>query len=150
MIKLKHVHVALSHITRLQGNTVHRLTHSWLVCFEIRSHCVSQATWAWNWCSFCLRITECRDYNCGNLHRLSSFLFLPPALLSPSRLWGEHQLKLPAINEQQGQGGEADENGRAVFWPAHHRIQVVTSTWVLISCGPQEWAIFPHINVESA
>lgn len=105
MIKLKHVHVALSHITRLQGNTVHRLTHSSLVCFEIRSHCVSQATWAWNWCSFCLRITECKDYNCGNLHRLSSFLFLPPALLSPSRLWGEHQLKLPAINEQQGQEG---------------------------------------------
>lgn len=78
--------------------TVHRLTHSWLVCFKRRSHCESQATRAWNWGSFCLRITECRDYNCGNLHRLS------PVLLSPSILWGEHQIKLPAINEQQGQG----------------------------------------------
>lgn len=122
MIKLKRVHVALSRITRLQGNTVQRLTHSSLVCFEIRSHCVPQATWAWNWCSLCLRITECGDYSCGNLHRLSSFL-------SPSRLWGEHQLKLPAINGQRGEVRVTDENGRAVFWPAHHCIQVVTSTW---------------------
>lgn len=107
----------------LQCATVHLLTHLWLVvCLEIRSHFVSQAGWAWNWQAPSASGSQSAGITTGPT---SLNFLLPLASLQAVKTAGDHQPKLPAINNT----GEDEDTrlDRAVFWSYHH-IQVATNS----------------------